>query len=161
MKWDLKEIINKHSDLVYTVAMFTLRSPADVDDVVQDVYVKLSDNLHKINDEVHLERWLRVVTRNTSNNYNLRFWRRAENVLIENRDIITKEINDEFMLVKEKINSLSDTYKKTFVMYAKGYSYEEISKKLKISNEAARKRVERAKEIIKENIFEEGESHEK
>ena len=89
MKWDLKEIINKHSDLVYTVAMFTLRSPADVDDVVQDVYVKLSDNLHKINDEVHLERWLRVVTRNTSNNYNLRFWRRAENVLIENRDIIT------------------------------------------------------------------------
>ena len=161
MKWDLKEIINKHSDLVYTVAMFTLRSPADVDDVVQDVYVKLSDNLHKINDEVHLERWLRVVTRNTSNNYNLRFWRRAENVLIENRDIITKEINDEFMLVKEKINSLSDTYKKTFVMYAKGYSYEEISKKLKISNEAARKRVERAKEIIKENIFEKGESHEK
>ena len=161
MKWDLKEIINKHSDLVYTVAMFTLRSPADVDDVVQDVYVKLSDNLHKINDEVHLERWLRVVTRNTSNNYNLRFWRRAENVLIENRDTMTKDINDEFMLVKEKINSLSDTYKKTFVMYAKGYSYEEISKKLKISNEAARKRVERAKEIIKENIFEEGESHEK
>ncbi len=160
MKWDLKEIINKHADLVYAVAMFSLKNPADVDDVVQDVYVKLSDSLHKINDEVHLERWLRVVTRNMSNNYNLRFWRRAENVLIDNRDTVNKEVNEEFMIVKEKINNLSDTYKKTFILYAKGYSYEEISKKLKISNEAARKRVERAKDIIKENIYEEGEYNE-
>lgn len=160
MKWDLKEIINKYADLVYTVAMFSLKSSADVDDVVQDVYLKLSDSLHKINDEVHLERWLRVVTRNTSYNYNLRFWRRAESVLIDNRDTVTKEINEEFMLVKEKINNLNDTYKETFIMYVKGYSYDEISKKLKISNEAARKRVERAKEIIKENIYEEGEYNE-
>ena len=156
MKLELKDIINKYAELVYTIASFSLRNMSDIDDVIQDVYLKVSDNIYKIKDEKHLRCWLIVTTRNTAYNYNLRFWRRKEEELDET-SAVSKDFKDEIIMIKDDINHLSDTYKETFIMYARGYKYEEISKKLKISKEAARKRVERAKEIIKVDIFEEGE----
>ena len=156
MEMDLKEIIDKYSDKVYTIAMMKLYNEVDIDDVMQDVFLKLSDNLHKIKDEEHLVRWLSVATRNKAKNYNLCFWRRRE-VELKECQYTSKEFRDELIVIKDKVVTLSENYKETFWMHMLGYSYEEISKKLKITSEAARKRVERAREILKIEILEEGE----
>ena len=156
MKMDLKEIIDKYSDKIYTIAMMKLCNEVDIDDVMQDVFLKLSDNLHKIKDEEHLVRWLSVATRNKAKNYNLCFWRRRE-VELKECEFTNKEFRDELLVIKDKVETLSDNYKETFRMHMLGYTYEEISKKLKITPEAARKRVERARELLKIEVSEEGE----
>ena len=75
MKRDLKEVIDKYAGLVNKVAFFNLNNISDLDDVVQDVYLKVYDNLDKIDDD-KFKQWLGKVTRNTAKNYNKRFWRR-------------------------------------------------------------------------------------
>ena len=51
MKRDLKEVIDKYAGLVNKVAFFNLNNISDLDDVVQDVYLKVYDNLDKIDDD--------------------------------------------------------------------------------------------------------------
>ena len=157
MKRDLKEVIDKYAGLVNKVAFFNLNNISDLDDVVQDVYLKVYDNLDKIDDD-KFKQWLGKVTRNTAKNYNKRFWRRNIIGLEEDTCLINKEFLEEIMLLNENIKSLNETYKETFLMYVRGYTSKEISKKLKITEDCVRKRIERAREIIKDDIFEEGEN---
>lgn len=157
MNVDLKYVIDNYSELVSKIAMFALKNNSDIDDVIQEVYLKVSDNLYKINDEEHLKNWLVVTTRNISYNYNKKFWRKRECELFEKYYIANKSFIDEILSIKSKVKDLSDEYRETYDLYAQGYKYKEMSKKLKIREDAVRKRIERIREIIKVDIFEEGE----
>ena len=97
------------------------------------------------------------LTTYTAKNYNKRFWRRNVIGLEEDTCLVNKEFLEEIMILNENIKSLNETYKETFLMYVRGYTSKEISKKLKIKEDCVRKRIERAREIIKDDVFEEGE----
>lgn len=157
MEDKVKEVIDKYSGLVYKVAFFCLKNISDIDDVMQDVYLKLSDNIHKLKDDNHIRAWLVTVTRNTSYNYNKSFWRKHVTSELYEETCAHKEILDEISTLRDKIYELDDIYKNVLVLYVKGYKMKEISRKVKITEDNVKTRIKRAKKLIKDEIYEEGE----
>lgn len=156
MEERIKDLIDKFSNLIYKIAYFSLDNISDIDDVVQDVFYTICKKYccFKDKNDLDMKYLLIKITRNKSLNYNKIAWRRRV-VLLE--DFIKDYQNKDYLLelseIKNEINSLSDKYKDVFILYLKGYTGKEISKKLKISEENVRTRIKRAKEKLKDNIY--------
>ena len=153
----LKELIDKYSGELYRLAYFCLNNVSDIDDVLQDVYLKLSDNLNKLKDEEHIKAWLITVTRNTAYNYNKSFWRKHVTAELYEETCANKELLDEINTLRDRINELDDIYRDVMILHVRGYKAKEISKKLKITEDNVKTRISRARKFIKDEICEEGE----
>jgi RNA polymerase sigma-70 factor (ECF subfamily) len=55
---DLTALVRDHSGLLYRVALSILRNPAEAEDVVQDVYVRVLERRHQLASIVDLRPWL-------------------------------------------------------------------------------------------------------
>lgn len=55
---DIAGIFKRHADTVYRVCLTYLRDPADAEDVVQQVFMKLVSNPREFNDAEHEKAWL-------------------------------------------------------------------------------------------------------
>jgi RNA polymerase sigma-70 factor (ECF subfamily) len=55
---DLTVLVRDHSGLLYRVALSILRNPAEAEDVVQDVYVRVLERQHQLATIVDLRPWL-------------------------------------------------------------------------------------------------------
>jgi len=54
----IEEIVNTYSDILVRIAFNNVKSIADAEDVVQDVYIKLMSNKKDFVNEEHLKSWL-------------------------------------------------------------------------------------------------------
>ena len=60
MQIEFQQAIEKHRQRVVTLARYSLRSPADADDIAQEVFVKLWQHWPKIDPDKQLSWLLRV-----------------------------------------------------------------------------------------------------
>jgi RNA polymerase sigma-70 factor (ECF subfamily) len=56
------EIVKRHQSMVFTIALHMLRDRPAAEDVAQEVFLQLHQNLGPIESEAHLVGWLRKVT---------------------------------------------------------------------------------------------------
>jgi len=56
------ELVREHQAMVYSLARYFLRDPAVAEDVAQEVFLHLYQNLASIESPAHLKFWLRKVT---------------------------------------------------------------------------------------------------
>src|SRR5713101_5049342 len=61
-----KEIVNRYGDKIYRLALRITRNPSDAEDVLQEVFMKLINNLHTIRSESKFSTWLYRVAANAS-----------------------------------------------------------------------------------------------
>jgi RNA polymerase sigma-70 factor (ECF subfamily) len=55
---DLTALVNLHSALLYRIALSILRNPAEAEDVVQDVFLRVLERQPKLSDVVAIKPWL-------------------------------------------------------------------------------------------------------
>ena len=67
----LKEIIEKHSDMVYRIALTRCESVENAEDIFQDVFMKFSEKMPKFENEEHEKAWFIRVTIKLSKNGNM------------------------------------------------------------------------------------------
>ena len=60
----LEQVIRRYADMVYRLALARLSSPADAEDVFQDVFLRYAENAPDFRDEEHRKAWLLRVTVN-------------------------------------------------------------------------------------------------
>ena len=148
----IQRVIAAYGDLLYRNAYVLLANPDDIQDVLQEVFLKYMDKAPAFQNEDHEKAWLIRVTVNLCKDF-LRFNRRQAYVSLEQLDAPC-EIREDHGIMKEVL-SLPSKYKTVLLLYyIEGYRLKEISRILGISESAVKKRLQRGKEALKQKLTE-------
>lgn len=157
-------VINYRDRILNFLFRMTL-SKEDAEDIAQEVFVKVYNNLYRYNSRWSFSTWIYTIAINicksTCNKRNkivtvdyhdvLREFPRS---LVDNPEyaMVVKENSEEIIKI---IDSLKFDQKTALILkHIQGFSYEEIGKMLKITPGNARIKVMRAKQILIREFFE-------
>jgi len=154
------EIINIWNDFYNELRAYvakTIRNQADADDVMQEVFVKITLNIEKINQAKNLRQYLYGIVRNAINDYfNNQQYKNSD---IEIPDLLWEEGADSLNTIiadklKPFINQLPEKYKETLLMTEfQNVSQKELADRLNISYSGAKSRAQRGKEKLKKELL--------
>ena len=141
---------------MYSVSLRILNNEAEAEDVMQEAFLSAFRKLDTYRGEVSFGAWLKKIVINRSLDYlkkkKIKFEEINEKTSeISDLDTKYKEVNME--IIKKAISELPDGYRIVLSLYLiEGYSHEEISQILGISNSASRTQYLRAKNKLRERL---------
>jgi RNA polymerase sigma-70 factor (ECF subfamily) len=160
---DLEAVVNKYSDMLYKICFVILKDEHDVKDVLQETFLTYHTKKPTFASEDHKKAWLIKVSQNKCREF-LRFHKRHATVPLDNVDetmLITNGLSGEESDLLSMVWNLNYKLKSVVILYyIEGYSIDETAKILSISSHAAKKRLERARNKLREE-YEEGLAYEK
>ncbi len=152
---DLENTILKYSDLLYRICFLILKNEQDVGDVIQETFIQYMKKHPDFESEEKKKAWLIKVSQNKCKDF-LRFHKRHSYVpLDEVEDILmgTSDVEPSYKDQLEEIWELDYKLKCVVILYyIEGYSIKETAQMLAISESACKKRLERARNKLKEML---------
>lgn len=152
---DLENTILKYSDLLYRICFLILKNEQDVGDVIQETFIQYMKKHPDFESEEKKKAWLIKVSQNKCKDF-LRFHKRHSYVpLDEVEDILmgTSDVEPSYKVQLEEIWELEYKLKSVVILYyIEGYSIKETAHMLAISESACKKRLERARNKLKEML---------
>ncbi len=154
-------IFEKYKNLMFHIANSILHDPKLSEDIVQESMIKIIQNLDKINDiNCHKTKsFIVIICKRVAIDY----YRKINRQDISSFDTLEYNVAVDFQSddgdidIIEAIKSLSYIYSEILILkYINELSNSEISKILDISESLVRKRIERAKEKLKDKLIERG-----
>ena len=126
-------------------------------DIHQEVFLKIQSKIHQLKHTSKLTSWVYQITRNTIMDY----FRKGtikrvsiDNVDFPEADTANFDYGNLSNCITSKIEALSDKHKEAIILTAfQNYSQKELAEHLNISYSGTKSRVQKAKEILKENIL--------
>ena len=158
IQMSLAEAFERYSDMLYRVALTHTASREDAEDACQDVFIRYSQGKQSFKDEEHTKAWLVRVCINRCHDISRHRKIRNHLDIDDIHDVIADETKaEEYIQLTEALGELPDKYKDVIILhYYEGYSIEECTKLLGISASAAKMRLMRARELMKEKLIKEG-----
>lgn len=140
---------NEYGNMLYKIAFLYLGNASDTEDVLQDVFTKYLCGKYKFKNTEHEKAWFIRVTQNKCLDYLKKSGRKNE-CIEDVSATATYKNNDMEQDVISKVIALPEKYKSAIILfYYNNYTVEEISKTLKISKSAVKKRLQRGRDILK------------
>ncbi len=142
---------------MYGVCLRYAGNTNDADDILQEGFIKVYNNLHKFRGEGSFEGWIRRIFINNCieqyrkkvQSYNIT---EAHENTVEDSDIDALDVLAAKDMVK-LINELSPGYKTVFNLYVvEGYSHKEVAEMLGISEGTSKSQLARAKGTLKKML---------
>ncbi len=150
---EFEEKYNKYNRLLYGIIYGYTLNEADSKDILQDVFIKYLNINKKFNDIESEKYYLIRMTINMCNNY----YKKNKRFEYLDKDIVDNKDNN--YLLRNIIKNLPQKYKEIIILYYyDSYDINQISSILKISSSAVKKRLERARDKIKEELGDEYEA---
>lgn len=152
-----RQLYDLFSQKMFSICLRYCKNQMDAEDVLQEGFVKLYNNLHRFRSEGSFEGWVRRIFVNTA----------IENIRRKNLSLAVGEglensIADKYhnaldnLYKKDIINSsltLSEGYRTVFNLYAvEGFSHKEIALRLGITESTSKSQFSRAKSILRNII---------
>ncbi len=169
-----EEIINKYKKVVFGHCYNFLRNREDAEDVTQEVFVSVYNNLASFRGDSKLSTWIYRITMNSCKNRLKQMQRLKANFIEEfyepggeERESLVNEIQEkeekqpdkEFVsddmrkTVYKRIDELTEEQKNVILLRdVDGLSYEEIGQLLKLSVPAVKSKLFRARENLREKL---------
>jgi RNA polymerase sigma-70 factor (ECF subfamily) len=129
----------------------------DVDDILQEVFLKIHSNIGALNDETKIRSWVYQIARNTIIDY---YRKRREKTEDIDTIQIAEEIDEEGPAreiasgLKEMVEDLPEIYAQALILVEfEGLSQYDLSQKLGISVSGAKSRVQRARQLLKDALM--------
>lgn len=156
-----KDFYDVYKQKVKNICYRYSKDEDETQDIMQETFIKVFENLDKLEDLQKIDGWVKAIAVNTSiNHYNNK--KKEGNKINEDIDNYAN-LSDEDGTEEElsasaeniilAIRSLPDDYKIVFNMYVlENYKHKEIADKLGITEDLAKKRYARAKIMIKERL---------
>ena len=139
-----------YKNTIYSIAFSYVHNVVDADDIVQDVFLKYLNSNDSFKTPDNEKYWLIRVTINTCKSYVKRAWKQKVDLDDDQVNRTSSELKKEDSLF-EQVYNLPHIYKEIIVLYYyEELSVKDISNTLKISISAVKKRLERARNILKE-----------
>lgn len=147
---DISAAIEKYGDMVRRICFLYLRNQADVEDVFQEVFLRLYLNLGSLETEQHRKAWLCRVTFNLCKDCVKSFWRR--NVIsIENLEIpCENEAQGE--ILQAVLQLPAEEKELIYLHYYEGLTIPEIAKINGANENSVYSRLRRAKKRLKMKV---------
>lgn len=144
------ESLKKYSDLVYRICFIYLKNHADVEDVFQNVFLKLLTNEKPFENEAHQKAWLCRVTINQCKDVCKSFFHQKVTSL---EGIELPFTDPEESEVMQAVLSLPSKYKDViYLFYYEGYSVDEIAGFLDQKYNTIYSKLHRARAILKKKL---------
>lgn len=144
----------RHLDMVYRIALNSLRHPADAEDAVQNTMLRLWRTDTDFTGEEHLRRWLARVAVNESRRIAAHPWRRRAVSLEEAREPVFQD--RERRELYEAVMGLPAKYRAPlYLYYYEGYAVAEIGEILGLKPSTVQTRLSRGREKLKTMLTEE------
>lgn len=169
-QFKIERLYEQYRSLMYSEAYKILQDRRLAEDAVQQSFIKIINNLHKI-DENNCPRtrnFMVIICVNVAKTiYNKSLYLNKHDCTIKDIDADTADVcNDPLDILVDKdsvnqitraIESLSAIYRDAILLkYAYGYSREEISKLLDCPEETVKKRLTRARKMLSNVLEKEG-----
>jgi len=130
---------------------------SSIDDILQDVFVKIHSNIETLDDETKIRSWVYQITRNTIIDY----YRRRKIIHEDIETVHVAEEPDEETPAQEIasglrtiVESLPEKYAEALLFVEfQGMSQIELAKKLGISLSGAKSRVQRARSMVRDSLM--------
>lgn len=149
MQNNVKDVIEKYSDMVYRIALTRSGTIENAEDIFQEVFIKFSEKKPSFNNEEHEKAWFIRVTINLSKNINKSAWNRKVITLDESITFDNKEESNVFSVVSE----LPQNYKTViYLSYYEGYKVKEIAEIMNKREGTIKTWLYRAREILKQKL---------
>jgi RNA polymerase sigma factor (sigma-70 family) len=157
------QIVERYQNLVCGVTYSATREVAASEDLAQETFLEAWQSLSSLNDSPRLRAWLCAIARNLSRNF-LR--RQLRNPLGRSRAVQLDSVEEiahpsptaldaaitaeELQLLAQAIEGLPESYREPLVLfYRQEQSMREVAEALDISEDAARQRVNRARQLLR------------
>lgn len=147
----IDEIFQKYGKMLYKICIVMLKKTYDAEDTVQDVLIKYMTKNPLFETYEHEKAWLIRVTMNLCKD-KLRFYKQHPYIDIKTIKTTYSEDSTDRQIF-DILLELSPKYKAVLLLYyVEGYKCSEISKILKITESTVKKRLERGRKLLKENL---------
>lgn len=155
---EFEMIYQQYKNLLYRIAFTYLKNNADVEDILQEVFLKRVYQAPVFDNSEYEKRWMIRITVNMCKNVLKNFWNQNMDSLDENMDLLfqqwdmdsnEKTIMDEVFRLPEKQRIV------IYLYYFEGYACKEIANILKISESAVKMRLKKGRTQLKAVLVEE------
>lgn len=154
-------LYKKYAALLYGICLRYAKNKMEAEDVLQDVFVKVYNNIHTYHNDGSFEGWLRRIAVNTSitqyrKNLKHAFQEDVEEIVRSKNDPLEYEdlefTAEELMTCIEKLPS---GYKTVFNLYViEGFMHKEIADMLDIDVNTSKSQLSRAKTYLQRELAE-------
>lgn len=149
-----QEAAARYQDMVYRIALHQTGNPADGEDAVQEVFLKLFTCSVPFEGEDHLRRWLIRVTVNHCRDLQRSPWKRRR-VSLDALPVEPSFQEPEQAELYREVMALPEKYRTVlYLFYYEELSVREISEVLGIRTTAVTTRLSRARTKLKERLAE-------
>ena len=147
---EIRRVVEAYSPMLLRAAMTRVSTPADAEDAVQDVFVRLLTKAPRFRDGEHEKAWLLRTTLNRASD--LRRGRRDDAPLDEALTV-SAEDNDGSLL--SAVRALPEAYSAVIhLYYYAGYSIQEIARLLALPSPTVGTRLARGRKRLRELLKE-------
>ncbi|MCC6694289.1 MAG: sigma-70 family RNA polymerase sigma factor [Candidatus Hydrogenedentes bacterium] len=151
-------LVQRYLPTVQAIAYSRLSNPADVDDVAQETFLRAYQNLNQLRERRKFAAWLVSIARNMSSAF-LR--QRGRDALVKTAaEPAAHSVEPDFArmelsrAIREEVEKLDPEAREIVLLkYFAGKTSSEIASILEISDAAARKRLQRAREKLGERLL--------
>jgi len=150
-----RSLYERFAPVMHTVCLRYVRDAAEAEDILLKGFMKVFQNLKKFRADGSLEGWIRRIIVNEA----LMYIRRNKHMYLEvdvteaseAHDLHPDHLAEEDLL--QLIYELPVGYRTVFNLYAiEGYSHQEISEMLDVSEGTSKSQLSRARQILKQKI---------
>lgn len=126
---DLDSLLDKYGNMILRLAYTYLKSRADAEDVLQDVFVRVCEKNPEFNSDEHTRAWLVRTTVNLCKNRLGSFWSRNRRPIEDAENAAVFDSYNEGSPVIDAVFTLGKKYRVcVFLFYFEGYSTAETAR---------------------------------
>lgn len=156
-----KQLYEMFAPKMFSICMRYAKQQVDAEDVLQEGFVKLFNNLHRFRGEGSFDGWVRRIFVNTAiehirkKNVNTDLGESLENSVVDKHCNALDKLYERDLIKTSQ--TLSDGYKTVFTLYAvEGYSHKEIANQLGITESTSKSQFSRAKALLRNIVQNKG-----
>jgi RNA polymerase sigma factor (sigma-70 family) len=153
-----REVFNRFAGKMMTVSLRYSRHRMEAEDLLQDAFIKVFDNIHRFEGKGSFEGWIRRILINTAlKNVSKHSFQKEgigmEGVLETSVDpTVFSHLSEEELL--KIIAKLPDGYRMVFNLYCiEGYSHKEIGEALGIEESTSRSQLTKARAMLQNQVL--------
>lgn len=150
---DLAQLVERYSPMLLRAALTRLSTPADAEDAVQEVFLKVLDRQPRFRDGEHAKAWLIRATLNQASDLRRR---RRDDAPLDETLTAHPDGAEERLDLLTAVRALPPTYSAVIhLYYYEGYSIKEIAKLLALPSPTVGTRLARGRERLRQLLKEE------
>lgn len=144
--------VTRNKQRLFLIALSFTRNPADAEDILQNVFLKLWKEKYNFEDANHMDKWLTVVCVNESKNILKSILRRKTNFITNEDSLYSFDTASDYDLFKAVMLLPKSERTVTHLFYYEDLPTKEIANLLGISESAVKTRLTRARQHLKESL---------